>query len=127
MYTEVTSSCDLRNNPLAMSLHPVRIGPNYVIRSDDRNTCSFFPDSLKVKYSNNVASTETTYKTLKSYQPAQKTRTYKKQTYEKTYENAKNSSFDDMKCGGFCSIYSCPFCHSKNGNSNVQERNYTMR
>ena len=68
MYTEVTSTGDLRNNPLAMSLHPVRIGPNYVIRSDDRNTCSFFPDSLKVKYSNNVASTETTYKTLKSYQ-----------------------------------------------------------
>ena len=127
MYTEVTSTGDLRNNPLAMSLHPIRIGPNYVIRSDDRNTCSFFPDSLKVKYSNNVASTETTYKTLKSYQPTQKTRTYKKQTYEKTYENAKNSSFDDIKCGGFCSIYSCPFCHSKNGNSNLQERNYTMR
>lgn len=129
MYTEVTSSGDLRNNPLAMSLHPVRIGPNYVIRSDDRNTCSFFPDSLKVKYSNNVASTETTYRTLKSYQPipTQKTRTYKKQTYEKSYENAKNSSFDDLKCGGFCSIYSCPFCHAKNGNSNFKERNYTMR
>lgn len=129
MYTEVTSTGDLRNNPLAMSLHPVRIGPNYVIRSDDRNTCSFFPDSLKVKYSNNVASTETTYKTLKSYQPnpSQKTRTYKKETYEKSYENVKNSSFDDTKCGGFCSIYSCPFCHSRNGNSNCQERNYTMR
>ena len=118
MYNEVISTGDLRNNSLAMSLHPIRIGPNYIIRPDNRNTCSFFPDSYKVKYSNNAESSEATYKTLKSYQPnpAQKARAYKRQTYENTYENSKKSSLDDKKRGGFCSVYSCPFCHPKNGN-----------
>lgn len=133
MYSEVAStSSDLRNNKLAMSLHPVRIGPNYIIRPDDRNTCSFFSDPFaNIKYSQNMVSTETQYKTMNSYQPTQKLKSYKKQTYEKTYENAKNSSPGNEnihKCGeGFCEIFSCPFCHPKNGSSKDQSKTYTIR
>ena len=118
MYTEVAypGDLDLRHNPLAMSLHPIRIGPNYVIRSDERNTCTFFPDSFNVGYSSNEASTETTYRTLRAHPPSptQNLRTYKRQTYEKRYRNGRNASLSDLKPREFCSVYSCTFCHPEN-------------